>query len=142
MTRGTFLSALPDGPPYSLRWKSPLICVQEIINSDVYVNECIDQTGIIPETNSIYCHNQWVLFQDIMDIDAYFRIYYGLSPNLLPGVRWVATEFTWPQSYWIKMTCQFIRQSSACFAMILGALWIAFLISKKNAKIMAKIQIL
>ena len=91
MTRGSFLSALPDGPPYSLRWKSPLICVQEIINSDVYVDECIDQTGIIPETNSIYCHNQWVLFQDgtschtsefTMDyLQTYYQVLDGWPPN-------------------------------------------------------------
>lgn len=45
-------------------WKTPLICIERNVNSTVYIDECIDQSGMIPEMNNIYGVKQWFLLQD------------------------------------------------------------------------------
>ena len=48
----------------SYRWKSPLVSVEGSINSEAYMDDCIDESGIIPEMNRIYGPKQWFLLQD------------------------------------------------------------------------------
>ena len=71
----------------SYRWKSPLICIQGNINSDVYVVECIDQSGIIVEMNNHYGVRNWQLLQDgatchtSAQTTEYLKLYCNIFPN-------------------------------------------------------------
>ena len=48
----------------SAKWKSPLISIDQSVDSIYYVDEFIDNAGIIPEMNSAYGQNNWFLVQD------------------------------------------------------------------------------
>ena len=48
----------------SYNWKTPLISIEGNVNSTIYIDECIDLSGMIPEMNSIYGVKQWFLLQD------------------------------------------------------------------------------
>ena len=48
----------------SAKWKSPLISIDQSVDSIYYVDEFIDNAGIIPEMNSAYGYNNWFLVQD------------------------------------------------------------------------------
>lgn len=48
----------------SYHWKTPLIIVKGNIDAEVYIDDCIDQSGLIPEMNRIYGAREWMLLQD------------------------------------------------------------------------------
>ena len=75
----------------SYRWKSPLICVDGNIDSEVYCDECIDGTGMILKMNEIYGYRKWKLLQDgapchtsAQTLD-YIRNYIDLVENWPPN---------------------------------------------------------
>jgi hypothetical protein len=45
-------------------YKTPLITVEGTVDSVVYVDECIDESGIIPGMNNVYGPRGWFLVQD------------------------------------------------------------------------------
>lgn len=48
----------------SYEWRTPLISIQGTIDSDVYIDECIDDSGLIPSMNEIYGPRNWSLLHD------------------------------------------------------------------------------
>lgn len=48
----------------SLKYTTPLIVIQATIDSDSYVDDCIDQSGLIIGMDEAYGQMNWVLMQD------------------------------------------------------------------------------
>ena len=48
----------------STKWKSPLISIDQSVDAINYVDEFVDNAGIIPEMNKHYGYRNWFLVQD------------------------------------------------------------------------------
>lgn len=48
----------------SYRWKIQFICIQGNVNSDVFIDDCIDQSGITIEMNKHYRIRNWKKIQE------------------------------------------------------------------------------
>lgn len=48
----------------STKWKTPLIIIDQCVDSIKYIDEFIDNAGVIPEMNKQYGIKNWFLVQD------------------------------------------------------------------------------
>lgn len=48
----------------STKWKTPLITIDQTVDSINYIDEFIDNAGVIPEMNEKYGYRNWFLVQD------------------------------------------------------------------------------
>ena len=48
----------------SKHWVTPVVFVEGIVDTISYMDDCIDETGLIPEMNRVYGNRAWTLMQD------------------------------------------------------------------------------